>query len=124
MCIKRIYISIINKLCVLKVLVLGAWYLVLGTWYLVLGTCTCTWYLVLGTWYLVLGTWYLVLGTSSFFKVFITKPARPRTLGPPSQAGPAQDPWSPQAKPARPRTLAPPSQAGPAQDPSRSGPGP
>ena len=57
------------------------------------------------------------------------KPVRPRTLGPPSKAGPAQDPWppkpsrsgpgplAPQAKPARPRTLGPPSQAGPAQDP-------
>ena len=69
------------------------------------------------------------------------KPVRPRTLGPPSQAGPAQDPWppkpsrsgqgplapqakpvrprtlGPQAKPARPRTLGSPSQAGPAQDP-------
>ena len=45
------------------------------------------------------------------------KPVRPRTLGPPSQAGPAQDPWppkpsrpgpgplAPQAKPVRPRTL-------------------
>ena len=32
------------------------------------------------------------------------KPVRPRTLGPPSQAGPAQDPWPPK--------------------PSRSGPGP
>ena len=52
MCIKSIYISIINKLCVLKVLVL-----VLGTWYLVLGTCTWYLVLVLGTWYLVLGTW-------------------------------------------------------------------
>ena len=49
------------------------------------------------------------------------KPVRPRTLGPPSQAGPAQDPWppkpsrsgpgplAPQAKPAWPRTLGPPS---------------
>ena len=57
------------------------------------------------------------------------KPVRPRTLGPPSQAGPAQDPWppkpsrsgpgplAPQAKPARPRTFGPPSRAGPAQDP-------
>ena len=58
------------------------------------------------------------------------KPVRPRTLGPPSQAGPAQDPWppkpsrpgpgplAPQAKPARPRTLGPPAK------PARPGPGP
>ena len=59
------------------------------------------------------------ISLSWFFKVLRTKPARPRTLGPPSQAGPAQDPWppkpswsgpgplAPQAKPVRPRTLGP-----------------
>ena len=58
------------------------------------------------------------------------KAVRPRTLGPPGQAGPAQDPWppkpsrsgpgplAPQAKPVWPRTRGPPSQAGPAPGPA------
>ena len=50
------------------------------------------------------------------------KPARPRTLGPPSQtqAGPAQDPWPPsqtQAGPAQDPWPPSQNQAGPAHDP-------
>ena len=47
------------------------------------------------------------------------KPARPRTLGPPSQAGPAQDLWPPKPSRSGPGPLAP--QAGPAQDPGSNG---